>query len=130
VGTDSSVAITAGSGTSIDTFAKTDGQHQQIVRLAQGDTVTTNAWAASTTAATSVVAADINRLMVLILNNSTGRVYLRFDATAPTTATNGHHLWLDPGDMYECPVELATLAVSMLAATVSGHVVSTLVTEA
>jgi hypothetical protein len=127
---DSSVAITAGSGTNIDTYAITGGDHQQVVRPARATAAATiNTWTPSTTASTSQIAADASRVMVLITNASNVRVYFRFDATAPTSAT--HHWYLDAGDRWEVPMELSTLAVSMLgASTGTGTVNSLLATAA
>lgn len=114
MGSDSNVPITAGSGTTIDTFALAGGDHQQVVREARATAVTTDSWTVSTTASTSEVAADVNRVLVLINNQSTVRVYLRFDSTAPTAAT--YHWYLDSGDRWEVPAELCTLAISYLGA--------------
>lgn len=113
---DSSVPITAGSGTNIDTYAISGGDHQQIVREAKATaTATPNAWTPVTTASTSQVAADASRVAMLMVNNSNTRVYLRFDSTAPTASS---FAWfLEPGDRWEVPVQMVTLAVSMLGAT-------------
>lgn len=112
---DSSVPITAGSGTNIDTYAISGGDHQQVVREARATAAgTPNAWTPSTTASTSQVAADASRVAMLMTNASNVKVYLRFDATAPTAAT--HSWYLDAGDRWEVPFHLVTLAVSMLGA--------------
>lgn len=87
-------------------------------------------WTASTTASTSQVAADTTRVGVLITNNSTGKIYLRFDATAPTSQSNGHHFYLEAGERWEVPYWLSTLAISVIAAIASGHVVFHLATAA
>lgn len=87
-------------------------------------------WTASTTASTSQVAADATRVGVLIVNNSTGKVYFRFDSSAPTSATNGHHFSLEAGERWEVPYWLSTLAISVIAAVASGHVVFHLATAA
>jgi hypothetical protein len=127
MGSDSNVPITAGSGTTIDTFALAGGDHQQVVREARATAVTTNSWTVSTTASTSQIAADVNRVLIIMTNQSTVRVYLRFDSTAPTSST--YHWYLDPGDRWEIPSELCTLAISMLgAATASGSMHSLLAT--
>lgn len=127
MGADSSVAITAGSGTPIDTFQLAGGDHQQVVRVARATAVgALNTWTVSTTASSSQIAADANRVALLIVSNASARVYLRFDSTAPTAAA--HHWYLDPGDRWEVPAELCTLAVSMIGATAGGTVLSTLAT--
>jgi hypothetical protein len=89
-----------------------------------------NFWAASTTAATSVIAADTSRVGVLITNNSTGKVYFRFDTTAPTAASNGHHWFLEPGERWEVPGHLSGVVMSVIAAIAAGHVVFHLATAA
>lgn len=124
---DSSVAVTPGAGSNIRTFAISGGDHQQVVREARATAVgTLNSWTVSTTASTSQIAADAGRVMVLMVSNASGRVYLRFDSTPPTAAA--HHWFLDPGDRWEVPVQLSTLAVSMLGAVAGGTVLSTLAT--
>lgn len=126
---DSSVPITAGSGTNIDTYAISGGDHQQIVREAKATAAgSINTWTPSTTASTSQIAADASRVMVLMTNASNTRVYLRFDSTAPTSAT--HHWYLDPGDRWEVPVQLATLAVSMLGQTAGSGTFNSLLATA
>lgn len=127
MGSDSNVPITAGTGTTIDTFALAGGDHQQVVREARATAVTTNSWTVSTTASTSQIAADANRVLVLMTNQSTVRIYLRFDSTAPTSAI--HHWYLESGDRWEVPAELCTLAISMLGASAgSGSMHSLLAT--
>lgn len=87
-------------------------------------------WTAAITASTSVVTADETRVGVLIVNNSTGRVYFRFDSTAPTSATNGHHWFLEAGERWEVPEHLTAVVMSVIAAIASGHVVFHLATIA
>jgi hypothetical protein len=128
MGSDSNVAITAGAGTEINSFVRAAGDHDQVIRQAYATAAAAiNAWTPSTTASTSQIAADANRVSLLIVNSSNVRVYLRFDATAPTSAT--HHWYLDAGDRWEVPQMLAQLAVSMLGqATGTGTVNSLLAT--
>lgn len=125
---DSAVAITAGTGTNIDTYQLAGGDHQQVVREARASAESESFWTASTTASTSQVAADASRVFMLVVNNSTGRIYLRFDATAPTSATNGHHWFMEASERWEVPSELSALTVSVLAQIASGHVVFHLAT--
>lgn len=127
---DSSVPITAGSGTNIDTYAISGGDHQQIVREAKATaTGNPNAWTPVTTASTSQVSADASRVAMLMVNGSNVRVYIRFDSTAPTTAS--FHWYLDAGDRWEVPLQFVTLAVSMLGqATGTGSFLTTLATAA
>jgi hypothetical protein len=127
---DSAVPITAGSGTNIDTYAITGGDHQQIVREAKATaTGNPNAWTPATTASTAQVAADASRVAMLMVNNSNVRVYIRFDSTAPTSSS--FHWFLDAGDRWEVPLWWVTLAVSMLgASTGTGSFLTTLATAA
>lgn len=129
VGTDGSVNITAGSGTGIDAFLLTAGDYQQVVREARATAAAAiNTWTPVTTASTSQIAADVNRVALLITNASNVKVYLRFDSTAPTAAT--HHWYLDAGDRWEVPVWLSTLAVSMLGASTGTGTVNSLLATA
>jgi hypothetical protein len=128
---DSSVPVTAGvTGTiaNIDTFAIAGGDHQQIVRMAKGTAEAENAWTISTTASTSQIAADATRLGILMVNMGSGRVYLRWDSTAPTATVCDWYL--EAGDRYEVPEYLVTFAVSMLGQFAGGTVNSKLVTSA
>jgi hypothetical protein len=126
---DSSVAITAGAGTNIDTYAVSGGDHQQVVREAKATAVTHDAWTIATTAVTSRIAADASRVRVIMHTvGATGRVWLRFDATAPTSTV--YHWYLDPDDRYEVPVQFATLAISVLGQTAAGTLITTLATAA
>lgn len=111
--TDSSVAITAGSGTAVDTIALGDGSHQQVVRIAQTNAApaTPTSWTVTTTGLSNVVAADITRVAMLVTSAASGRVYLRFDATIPTSTVNSW--FIDPGDRWEVPVAFVTRAVSL-----------------
>jgi hypothetical protein len=115
----SSVPITPGAGASIDAHQISSGDQQQIVRQATSDTVDTapaTAWTVSTTASTSQIAANENRVAMLIYNASNVRVYLRFDGTAPLIAGTNAHWYLDSGDRFEVPFGLCQLAVSVIAA--------------
>ena len=116
----SAVSVTPGSGANIDTYAIGSGDHQQIVRQATADTVSSagsTSWTVSTTASQSQIAADEARMAMLIYNASTVRVYLRFDNTAPVVAGTNAHWYLDAGDRYEVPYGVCQLAVSIIAAT-------------
>jgi|SRR5690349_1804316 len=125
---DSAVAITAGSGTNIDTYAITGGDHQQIFRKAKGTAESENSWTISTTASTSQIAADTSRLGIMMVNFGSGRVYLRFDSTAPTATVCDWYL--ESGDRYEVPEYAVTFAISMLGQFAGGTVNSKLVTSA
>lgn len=126
---DSSVPITAGSGTNIDTYAISGGDHQQIVRQAKATAVTINTWTPTTSGQASQIAADASRVAMMIVNDSNSKVYLRFDSTIPTAAT--YSWYLDSNDRWEVPEQLVTLAVSMLGEIAgTGTVNSTLATAA
>lgn len=124
-----SITVTPGSGATVSTALMADGKEQQIVRGTRATASTLDAWPVVTTAATSRLAADFNRVALTICNNGNGRVYLRHDSTAPTTATDGYDVALEPGDVYVVPYEMAPLAVSMLGAVAGGHVTSRLGTD-
>lgn len=122
------VAITAGSGTTVSTFTATAGDHVQVMRSHKATASTTDNWTISQTAATSRIAADINRVAVLILNLGAGRVYVRYDSTAPTALL--HHTYVDVGDRLEVPEALTELPISYLGASVGGTLVTFLGTAA
>jgi hypothetical protein len=113
---DVSIPITAGSGTNVHCFQRGDAAYDQYVREAPASGVAAPGhWTISLTATTSVLAADITRRMVILWNTSaTATVYLRYDTTAPTTATDGWHDKIPPGARLSFEKELTTLAVSMI----------------
>lgn len=117
---DSAVAITAGTGTNIDTFAVAGGDHQQIVRDAKATAESDNFWTIATTAATSVIAADASRLGVWLTHTGSGRVYLRFDSTAPTPTV--FHWYLEAWERFDVPNYAVTFAISMLGQFAGGTV--------
>lgn len=128
---DTTIAITAGSGTSLKTSQVDSAtNHVQYVRELQADTAAApGSWALSTTASTSQIAADAARTGVLMVNNGTGRVYLRFDATAPSAAS--HHWWLDSSERWEIPAAFCRLAVSVISVVgASGNLLYLLATKA
>lgn len=124
----SSVAITPGAGANIDAFALgSNGDLQQIIRQATSDTLsgTGTPWTASTSAA-NPIAADENRVSMLIYNAATVRIYFQFNSSATVTAANAHW-FLDAGERWEVPYGICQLPVSAVAASaVSGTVNFTL----
>lgn len=108
----SNVAITAGAGTTIDTYAVAGGDHQQIVREARAVTGIGTSWSPPTTGTASILAADESRVALLICNNCNQRVYIDFDATIPTITAFAWYM--DAGDRWEVPKEMVQLAISML----------------
>jgi hypothetical protein len=127
---DSTIAVTAGAGTPLKTsLVDSSTNHVQMARELQADTsAAPGAWSFSTTASTSLIAADAQRVGVLMVNNGSSRVYFRFDATAPTAAS--HHWWLDPTERWEVPPAFCRLAVSVVAAGASGTLNYLLATKA
>lgn len=100
------------------------------IREVRGNAESETFWTASQTATTSVIAADVTRVGVLITNRTTGRVYFRFDSTAPTSATNGSHWFLEAEERWEVAEDKTCLAMSVIATIASGHVVFHLTTAA
>jgi len=79
-----------------------------------------NQWTVSTTASTSQIAADATRVGMLITSLANGRVYLRWDATAPTAANC--HTFIDPGERLLVPDYAVELAVSMTGSVSGGTI--------
>jgi hypothetical protein len=113
MGSNSTVAVTPGSGALLQTYDLTGGNKVQYVRELSADTVTHGAWTLSTTASTSYIAADVQRVAISMVNNGSARVYLRYDATAPSATVN--HWYLDPGDRYEILELFCRSAISFIA---------------
>lgn len=110
---DSTVPITAGTGTDVKTFLDAASDHIQYVRPHAATAPVLDSWTTSTTPATSRVAADTTRVALTFTNASSTDIYLRPDATAPTTAI--YYAKLTAGTLYEVPREWAGLAWSVLA---------------
>lgn len=129
MGTTTNVPITAGAGTNIETFQLASGAHQQYVREVRASAAAAiNTWTPTATGQASQIAADENRVGLLIANGSSVRVYLRFDSTIPTTTT--YHWYLDAGDRWEVPPALCQLAVSMLGQAAGANTVNSLLATA
>lgn len=111
---DSVVPITAGTGTDVKTFIDAASDHVQYVRPHTGTAVVLDSWTTSTTAATSRAAADETRVSLTFTNASSTDVYIRPDATAPTSAI--YYMKLTAGSVYEVPREWVELAWSVIAA--------------
>lgn len=125
----SSVAATAGSGVDFETFLNAGSKHTQYVRERTATAVpAVNNWTISLTASAPQVTADTSRVAMLMVNNGTNRVYLRFDSTAPTSTV--FHWFLEAGDRWEVPSKWVELAVSMLGTTASGNFLTTFGTAA
>lgn len=115
----SSVPITPGAGASIDAHQIGNGDFQQVVRQVCADTIDTGgtpSWTVSTTGATPITANE-SRVALLIYNNSTVKIWLRFDLTLPVVAGTNAKWHLDSGDRFEVPYGLVQLPVSVVAAT-------------
>lgn len=125
---DSNVPITAGSGTTIDTYQLTGGDHQQVVREAPASAAAAPvSWTLATSGVASVLAADLSRRWLCLVNNSSSAwVYIRFDTTAPANTNIGSwHFALAPGAVYVVEKEMVALPVSLIAsATDASHALS------
>lgn len=114
------VAITAGTGTTIHTKDRGSGIHDQVVAESRTATQTDDFWTIDTTGAASRVAADPARVLVLMTNMGVGRVFLRYGSTIPAANGSDCHVFLDPGDRYEVPIQNSTLAISVRGASAGG----------
>lgn len=128
MGSDTTLAVTPGSGATLKVYAQTSGGSIQYVRTLDGTAVTHGSWTLSATATTSAIAADVTRVGITMVNNGTLPVYLRFDSTAPTTTVN--HWYLDAGDRYEVPEAYHTAAISLISTGAGGALTYSLSTAA
>jgi hypothetical protein len=128
MGSDTTLAVTPGSGTTLKVYAQTTGGSIQYIRQLDGTAITHGSWTLSATATTSAIAADVTRVGLTMVNNGSLVVYLRFDATAPTTAVN--HWYLSPGDRYEVPEAFHTHAISLISTGAGGALTYALSTAA
>lgn len=116
-----SVAVTPGSGASVKDYLLADGTVVQIVREHRASTVPAPAtWTVTTAGSSTVVAANDDRVYLELANGSSGRVYLRFDATTPTSTV--FHTWIEPNERREIAIQMAHVAVSMCGDTATGVV--------
>lgn len=116
---DSNVPITAGSGTNVDTYQISGGDHQQIVRDARATAVTESFWTVTAEGQVDVIPADPSRIGLVITSNAFARVYLKFFTWIPSATDCA--TYLDPGDRYELPTWLSTRQVSMAGASAGGQ---------
>lgn len=128
MGSDTTLAVTPGSGTTLKVYAQTSGGSIQYVRTLDATAVTHGSWTLSATATTSQIAADVTRVGCVMVNNGSLPVYLRFDATAPTTTVN--HVVLASGAQYEVPEAFHTVAISFISTGTGGAVTYALATAA
>jgi hypothetical protein len=128
MGSDTTLAVTPGSGTTLKVYAQTSGGSIQYTRELDATALTHGSWTLSATATTSQIAADVTRVGVVMVNNGTLSVYLRFDATAPTTTVN--HCIIPAGAYYEVPDPYTTLAVSFISTGTGGALTYALATAA
>jgi hypothetical protein len=118
---DVDIPITAGSGTNIRAFQKAGGDYDQYVREARGTALGTLAnipWTVTTAGTTSVIAADVTRVGLLVISGANGIVYVNFGASAPT-ALNFDWI-LNPGDRWEVPIQFCQFAQSWVGAAAGG----------
>src|SRR3954464_3559127 len=120
MGAESTLAVTPGSGTTLRTYDPTSGGRVQYVTEldASATGAGPSSWTLSQTASTSVIAADITRTTILMVNWGGARVYINLSATAPTTALADWYL--APGDRWVVPDSLSKLAVSFIAQSAGG----------
>lgn len=128
MGADTTLAVTPGSGTTLKVYAQTSGGSIQYVRELDATAVTNGSWTLSATATTSAIAADVTRVGIVMVNNGQLTVYMRYDATAPTTTVN--HWFLAPGDRYEVPDAYNTMAISLISTGAGGSLTYALATAA
>lgn len=86
---DVDIPITAGSGTNIRAFQKAGGDYDQYVREARGTakgTLSNIPWTVTTAGLSAVIAADVTRVGLVIVSGANGVVWVRFDATIPTSS--------------------------------------------
>lgn len=129
---DSSVAVTPGSGATIDTYQLATGDQQQVVREAPASAATApTSWTLATSGAAAQVSADLSRRCVILTNTSaSGTVYIRYDGTAPSTAAGGWHDRIGPSGRLVLEKELAVLALSFIADAAQGYLEIALFTAA
>jgi hypothetical protein len=125
---DSNVPITAGSGTNIDTYQISGGDHQQIVRDARATAVTASYWTVTAEGQVNVIPVDASRIGLIIASAAFARVYLKFSQWIPSSAD--FDWYLDPGDRWELPIWLSTQTISMVGASAGGQVFWNLATAA
>lgn len=111
-----------GAGT-VQTQVKASTAHVQVVRDQPATAkVTPVVWNATAAGSASVLAANADRVAVLLVSRASAEVWIRFDATIPTLAA--HDWYLVPGDRWEVPARLCRLAISMAAVADGGTVLT------
>lgn len=122
---DTDLNVTPGTGALIRTFARGAGDLDQYVREARATakgTLSNIPWTVTTTGLSAVIPADTSRVGLLMVSNANGIVWVRFDATLPTTTAFD---WLlNPGDRWEIPVQFTQLAVSLTGAAAGGTILA------
>jgi hypothetical protein len=126
MGTNGSLAVTPGSGTTLITYDPASGGRYQYIREIDATGQTHGSWTLSATATTSAIAADVQRVGIMMVNNGSLVVYMRFDSTAPTTTVN--HWYLNPGDRFEVPHQWCSLAISFISTGTGGSLTYSLAT--
>jgi hypothetical protein len=120
---DVDINITAGAGTPIRAFQRGAGDYDQYVRETRGTAKGTLAnlpWTVTTTGLSNVIAADVTRVGLVLTSAANGLVWLRFDATIPTSAAFD---WLlNPNDRWEIPQAFSQLAISMAGLSAGGFI--------
>ena len=112
----------------IATFNETDGSRVQIVREHSATASTLDNWTITTAGVSSRIAADVNRVGVMMYNNGVDRVFIRYDSTIPTSSAFG--AVIEPGAYLEVPYWATELAISVAGAAAGGNLLTTLFTAA
>lgn len=123
-----SLAVTPGSGATVATFDRADAKKDQLIRPAPATACTVDSWTVSTTARTLAGAEGRVKMLMYLTAAATGRVYLRWDATDPTTSVASW--FLDPGERWPVDPEMINLNVRMIGATAAGVLYTTIFTAA
>jgi hypothetical protein len=117
----------------LKTFAHTAGSvHTQFVRSANVGVTPANptSWTVTTAGSASVVAADVNRVVLFITSYSNSRVYVRFDVTSPTIPTAAvNSTFIDPDERMVIGADWACCAVSLAGVSANGFISLTLGTD-
>lgn len=108
--------VTPGTGADVAVFNTAASDLEQIVRQAWASTKgTTVDWACLTAGAASVMTFDDNRVGIMMMNKSSGRVYINWDTSVPGVAADAHDWYLESGDRFLVPDYARSLAISLRA---------------
>jgi hypothetical protein len=118
VATDSNVAITAGSGTPVDTVLLSGGDHQQVVREVRASAGFLDEWTIATSASTRL-SADVARVGMHMYNDSTSAtVYVTVHGTNPTITSYAFALPMQ--GYFDFPLWMGRLEIRVIGSVASG----------